>query len=335
MKRGNCSCRVAMFCLVAIHVDGQGRPLPHEPNLHEEPDVARVERSIPFTKEFAGQPIPRYRNGHVVTYDATKSRALVWDSSGKSVMDRQLELPGASRVSITGLAVAPDGSVVAAASVTDASQRGSVIAWMESSGTVRQVVVTSPFVARHLAFALDGSLWALGRVHDNQFDDEADYPVLRRYDSRGRLAQTALPRSSFAAGRIGPTQDSLFAVSKHRLAVVSLTAREWVEVAHSGEVVARWALSVDPSDILTGVGLTDQGDLFASIQRNEYGRLYRYHRDSQTLEQVDTRQVHSAAQGFYLLGSEGDKLVCRIKPAGSLLWIRVDKTRVAEASRVP
>jgi hypothetical protein len=53
-----------------------------------------------------------------------------------------------------------------------------------------------PFAPRRLAFSSDGSLWALGKVHDDKYDDAPNYDMLRQYDSDGILVKTVLPNTA-------------------------------------------------------------------------------------------------------------------------------------------
>lgn len=290
----------------------------------EVPSIARVDHVIAFEKDFSQQPIPRFRNKFVVAYDRGHTRLMVWDATGNAVLERELELPGAAKIGISDIAVSADGTIAVSASAYSASGQGSaVIAWLNPRGELIRVVVTNPSAARRVAFAPDGTLWAFGRTFDANLRDAAQYSLLQRYGSDGRWIKSALPRSSFPTGGSAPYTDCFLTVTGDRIAVVSVSASEWVELSLEGEVLGRWPWKIDPDARFTGVALTPNGTLFASLENEDLGHLHQYERASKSWNIVDTTRTRGAREGFVLLGNDGDALVARTKPPGKLAWIRV------------
>ena len=290
----------------------------------EVPSMARLDHVTAFDKDFSQQPIPRFRNKFVVGYDRGHTRLRMWDAAGNAVLEKELNLPGAAKVAISDIAVSSEGTIAVSASAYSASGQGSaVIAWLNPRGELIRVVVTNPFAARRVAFAPDGTLWAFGRVFDENLRDAAHYSLLQRYDSDGRWIKSALPRSSFPTGGGAPYTNCFLTVTGDRIAVVSVTASEWVELSLEGEVLGRWPWKLDPDVIFTGVALTPNGMLFASLENENLGHLHRYDRASKSWNVVDTTQARGPREGFVVLGNDGDAVVARTKPPGKLAWIRV------------
>jgi hypothetical protein len=287
------------------------------------PPVAQVDHTIAFERDFSKQPIPRFRNKFVVGYDSGHTHLMIWDAKGNDVLNRELALPGAAKVSISDIAISSDGMIAVSASAYSGTGHGSaVIAWLNLRGELIRVVVTNPSAARRLAFAPDGSLWAFGRTFDADLKDVPQYSMLQRYSADGRLIKSVLPRSIFPAGGDAPYTECYLAAAD-RIAVVSVSAAEWIELSLEGEILGRWPWKTGPGIITTGVALTPNGALFATLINGDSGQLHRYDRSSQSWKVVDTAQARGPRQGLVLLGNDGDTLVVRSKPPGSLAWIRV------------
>jgi len=242
----------------------------------EEPSLtARLSRSIPFSEDFSVHPVPRFRGKALGGCDNTRSRIRLWDSRGSQVLDRPLQLPGASKVSITDVAVSSDGNIaVAASTMSSLGQAAGVITWLNSQGDLVRAVVTTPFAVRRVMFARDGTLWALGREHDARFNDVREFDLLRRYDSHGRFFQSALPRSVFPFNRISPSDDALLNIAGESITVLSITSSMWVTLSLDGRITGQGTWSrEDLSKIgwISGMASTPEGGLFVSVEMPQGG----------------------------------------------------------------
>jgi len=190
-------------------------------------------------------------------------------------------------------------------------------------------LTTSPFAAGHVVFAADGTLWALGRVHSANYDDEPEYDCLRHYDTTGKLIGSALPRSSFAPGRIGPASESLLTASADRIGVVSLTSQEYAEISPTtGEVLGHWKVP-NLSRKSTGAALLKGNELYISGQRYVDKRvaaatLSHFNKTTGALEEVDAQKLYGDREKwFYIMGAEENHLVLRMGPSGVMAWVGV------------
>ncbi len=202
---------------------------------------------------------------------------------------------------------------------------------MNPAGDTTRWVITAPFAARRVIFGPDGTLWAFGRVYDNNFNDLPDYATLRHYDAQGKLIGTALPRSAFPAGKFSPSHDCLLAATGDRIGIYSHGAARWAEVSLEGALIGMWEATPLQNVLVTGIGMTSAG-VFASVQNQcppgsstaDCMLLQRFNKVEQSLTPVDTAQIRTADQGIYLMGSDGDRLVARVHPRGSIMWLNVD-----------
>lgn len=284
--------------------------------------VAISVRTVSLAHDFSGQPIPRFANKFFASTDAKRGRVQVWDANSTSVANYALQLPGVASVVISSIAVATDGSVAVATGAFDANGRSApVIAWLTRSGELVRMVTTAPFAPRHIAFAKDDSLWAAGREYDSAREDRPDYNVIRHYDTNGRLAGSALSRSLFSPGKVGPANDSFLTVADTRIAMASVTAGEWVELDQTGRLLGRWPLSMPANSFPTGVALLANGDFIASFETTDLGRLFKYDRGQSKWEIVDSSQLQNRQQGLVVIGADGNSVVGRVKPPATLQWI--------------
>lgn len=294
-----------------------------------------VVRSQALAWDFSGQPIPRYKGGFLVAYDSDHSTMRAFDPSGALVAEAKLALPGAVAARIRDVAVAPNGDFVAAASAQSASGAiSSVIAWVDRGGRLVRAVRTSPFAAARIAFAGDGTLWAAGRVHDEQFKPVPNHDLVRVYDSQGRLVGSLLPSGSFSAGQQHPAAEAFLASGKDRMGLYSAAAAEWVEMSLSGEILGRWRTAALPEGAsLIGVGLTSSGDVYlggfirpSSPSGNENDRppgsvLYRLNKSDGSLSAMDASPLVGARKDALLLAAEGQHLVYYCKSPRRLDWM--------------
>ncbi|NWF82205.1 MAG: hypothetical protein HXY18_00065 [Bryobacteraceae bacterium] len=258
-----------------------------------------------------------------------------FDKAGALVAEAKLALPEATSVRVRDVAVASNGDFVAAASAQNASGAlSSVIAWVDSRGRLIRAVRTSPFAAMRIAFASDGTLWAAGRVHDEEFNSVPNHNLIRVYDPQGRLIKSLLPSGSFAAGRQHPAAEAFLVSGKDRVGFYSAPASEWVEMSLSGELLGRWKTAIpEEGTWLMGVALTSSGDVYlggfnrtSPPSGNENDRppssvLYRLNKSDGSLSRVDALPFVGARKDVLLLAAEGQQLVyCRKSPR-TLDWV--------------
>lgn len=285
--------------------------------------AAVIEQDLVVTRSFSNKPLPRFGDGFLLAYDF--ENATVWssDRTGRVFLNEvKATLPDVTRmqikdvtasangmVAVTGTAFHRDGSLV------------SVIVWINSSGEAVRAVRTTPFAALRITFAKDGTLWAMGRVHDHEFNPVPGHQILRRYDQEGRLIRTLLPEQTFSSPRRHPADGGFLLAAADRIGVYSVAANEWVEVSLEGEILGRWHTPPQPSRdvMITGAALTASGDFYLSMQKDgpiasEVSfPVYRFDKPSGTFQPVTLPSVPGSQNGLLLLGSEGENLILYTK----------------------
>ena len=97
-----------------------------------------------------------------------------------------MTVPESVDTGITDWAVAPSGQIAVAGGVAVADGRNSgFLAFFGTNGEARLRVRTSPFLARRIRFANDGSLWALGWELSADGVERPVYDMLRQYGPDG------------------------------------------------------------------------------------------------------------------------------------------------------
>jgi hypothetical protein len=272
--------------------------------------------------------IPRYENGFLMSYAPTAGDITLFDRTGTRLRTARVRVPEASFERIVGTAVSPKGRLVA--SILAYSNDGKMVdglAWIDSSGNVDKFVRTTPFAVRHLSFAPDETLWALGDVYDTTLTNQAvkAYDVLWKFDSQGKLVQTSLNSSTFQTPDQVASRSQL-AVSGNIVGVLFELGNEWVEVSSSGDILGRWSVPCPPDSSVVRVAMTSSGDVL--IQRQEppstpgsnlsTERTYLFNKRSGVLSPVDVSAT--GAEMPLLMGTDGDRLVWRAMRGGDA-WI--------------
>jgi hypothetical protein len=211
---------------------------------------------------------------------------------------------------VQNIAVDTDGSVA----IAWQSQKSAGIDFRDSSGTLKRTIQTGRYVATHLAFAEDHSVWSLGWQCDADCTraDRRDYMTVRKYSSDGKESGAYLPRSLFPPGLEPGMSDwqrsTSIVVAHDRVGIWAYSGdsgdqTEWVELDLSGVVLGRRRL--DRFNYWPRVALTTDGHLFVQDQdsKTHAHRLYKLDRASSAWQAVD------ASPSGRLEGADGDALV--------------------------
>ena len=211
---------------------------------------------------------------------------------------------------VDGVAIDTDGTIaVAWGSIT-----ASGIDFLDSCGTLTKTVQTGRYIAAHLAFAEDHSLWSFGWQRDAadlERADRQDYLTVRKYLPGGKEAGGYLPRSLFPPG-LEPGGDSwqassTISVTRDRVGLWAWSGRdsdhtEWVELDLNGNLLGRWRL--DPFHVQT-IAFTTDGHVFVESRNPKTPdlSLYALDRESSTWRRVEAPPIGR------LEGADGDALV--------------------------
>jgi hypothetical protein len=202
--------------------------------------VANLER-VNTTKEMIS---PKWQNGYFVSFDVPDGgaapRIYVHDRAGKLIANAVVEIPNAIQTDLSDAAISQEGEIAVGGGARSSDGKASTfIAWLGKNGLVRTLVRTTPYTARRLCFADDGSLWALGFERDVTGMETWDYRALRQYSRDGAMVMSALPRSAFPQVR-GVFANPDFAISGMSPLIYTPRTNEILRVSSAdGSVIER------------------------------------------------------------------------------------------------
>jgi hypothetical protein len=190
----------------------------------------------------------------------------------------------------------------------------------DASGALVRTIPTGRYLATHLAFGEDHSLWTLGyqvKADHPAMRDESAYMIVRKFLPSGQQAGAYLPRSLFPPGLPPGEQtwqaSNCITVAHDRVGLwvnsgPGGTMTEWVELDLDGNLTGRWRL--DPFSHELRVALTSDGRAFvqhlSNVDSNTRALTYRVltlNRSSSSWQPIPT------APSGRLVGAEGETLI--------------------------
>jgi hypothetical protein len=280
--------------------------------------------------------------------NAPPSGLAVFDPSGTLAYQVDIVAPDGSpaRLDRNVAAADTDGTVILAMWYGGYGGNGRVkgggVVVLDRTGKQVRFLDTARFLPNALCFGPDHSIWVGGKqaAEDGDWDQKADYKLVRKYSADGTLLGSFLPRSLFPRG-LSPTESGIMRASHDRIGIVTHpgntpTNPEWVELDFNGNLTGRWKLG--PS--MTGdsetrrmtysigqFSFTADGRLFAATESCPV--------EFQCTEQVvvfdkKTSAWQPAGSGLVdrsrvLFGADGNELVVwdrKTSPGVHLLWIQ-------------
>ena len=267
--------------------------------------------------QYGGMPLPRYGYGITVAFDRSAALVAAYDREGRETMKMPLHLVGADSITIHDAAAGPNQKVAVAAGVSDRQgHAASVIFFCTASGSLSQVVRTSPFVPSHIIFGADGTLWATGRLHDENKDDVPVHDILRQYAADGGLMRTMLSSATFPGYQLHPGMESFLVAGVDRVGIYSRPTDEYVEYSLEGKTLGRWRLPpLDRNLTLQGVAMLPSGKVYFSAIDSFSMRVYLFDRESGTRATVPFAPPDEASgvKPATILGNDSDRLVLYAK----------------------
>lgn len=308
-------CSIVILVVLELHAQELSAPL--------------KKASIPHN--FAGQSVPKLDRGYIVGLDYDTATVYALNDYGQTAMQARVWPTDAVKVILGDISAAPNGTfAVAASAFNDAGAPSAFLAWLDATGRIERLVQLPQAAAIRISFAPDGTLWALVRERDGNFDEVPDYDMLRQYDSNGRLMQTALSRKMFS-NKTYPGKLAHMSVSNDRIGLYLEGPSAWVELSITGELLGSWQLPPPPPGTQFRVNKVVQmsdGQIYMSITTAgrhvpEESGIYRFDKTIQTLRRVGTTSV-PGGKPIFLLGQDGDRLVTTNSYAlPSLSWVTV------------
>ncbi len=268
---------------------------------------------------------PKWEHGFLARFDFPTATVVIVDRGGRVVLRSRLWPDQANQVRIRDVAVSPRGSFAATFSALSVDGApGAFIGFFDASGKPAKLVRTTPAAALRICFLDDGTLWALVRMHDDQFNELPEYDMLRHYSADGVLIGTALPRQTVAAKEFPGEQGSLVA-SHDRVGLYLNGSKTWVDLSYSGQVLGRWQMP-DHNEQYSQVLLSPTNEVFVDSQERRSKtaksifQCYRFDRGSGSLIPLD-RSAISNSGPLFLLGFDGDLLVTSLSMGvPTLVW---------------
>jgi hypothetical protein len=258
--------------------------------------------------ELPGMLIPAFYKGYI--YWAGREPLRIYAPDGRLVYIPE------PRGTVEAIAADTDGAVALAWH----AEAAGYINLHDASGALVRTIATGRYLATHLAFAEDHSLWSLGwqvrYAKPPMMPDTADYMIVRRYLPNGDQAGAYLPRSLFPRG-LEPGMDSWqrsnsITVGHDTIGLwvtsgMDSNKTEWVELDLHGNLTGRWRL--DPFSYEIRVAFASDGHIFVQhANMDAKTRAVTY--SLLTLDRASStwRPIPSAPSGK-LVGAEGETLI--------------------------
>lgn len=252
-------------------------------------------------------------------FAASDSPALaVYDAKGALVRSGIVWFDSTSKASLGDVTVDPTLTVFASGGAFSSSGAlSNFVVKIDSTGHISNTVRTSPFVVRHLCATGDGTVWGIGFDREEVKKGNRSYPMLRQYSLTQGEVRRLVDRESLGVDKLPPDSPYVSLVcNSNTVGALIMPASLWIEVDAKTGQVSRWNWAPVEKEIrLTGLALTEEGDLFATFTQDRMVTgLFR-------LEKVGSGRAHWAGVDqsagdlrsnppiVRLLGSEGNDLV--------------------------
>jgi hypothetical protein len=264
-------------------------------------------------------PYPVWKGNSLVVIENASSRAPIvhcYDGSGQEIQQATLEILGASLINVyNGFARSADGYLAVSGSAYADNNVGTVFLMLISPVGPQVVIRTSPYAARAVTFAPDGTVWTAGEVVNGP-EAKQDYNIIRRFDRNGNLLGGALPRSTLPGGGLHPSSGSYIMASKDRIGWYSRVAGQYIEFSLDGKEIARYPHQISST---AGAALCDDNSVWVGVQaKDNQGRM------SWAISSLDRNNAtwSEVKQSIptHLYGCSGTTLVADTGKVGLISW---------------
>jgi hypothetical protein len=283
--------------------------------------------AVTMPRDFGGQALPKWDHGHLLGFDFLNTTAFSYGRKGDLEFLTPVVIPDAARVMIRDVAASPlGGYAVVGTAVSPAGAAAALLVLLTPDGQINKIIRTSPVALKCIAYAPDGTLWAVAREYDQEFRELASHDMLRHYDASGALLGHAVSRQALSTGAREPAHAPHIAIAADRVGFYADGAGLWTEVSFGGAILGQWRLpsTADYRVRVDSVQFTAEGEvLFDAVytyaDHHKSHGLYQFnHEDSYlNLTQVQTTVVSESP--VRLLGVDGPSLVLS-RRLPELLW---------------
>ena len=277
-----------------------------------------IDREATIQYDLGGVRMTEWSGGALVTFVSNQTPApviLSFDDRGRQLSPLILTIPESETIDLLDAARGSDGMVVACGKVYDHSGRGTgFLAVFGTTGVELTVIRLYPYSPSRIAVTADGSIWTAGPEDANPMAAMDSTPpgsgVVRHFDRAGKMIGAVIARSEFssrfmveygwlraARGRIGwytgPTNGP---------------GSRYYEILSDGTVRKYPVISINKSEVVNGLALTDDGRTYVTTadNRNHTWRFLSIGGPDQTWIQPSLPGQFGRA---FLYGAEGDRLV--------------------------
>jgi len=214
--------------------------------------------------------VPKWSNGAVVdVQNDNSSNPLIWVLDRQGQRNVSFTIADAKSIAIYDWDRGLEGMIALSGSAVDREGRASsFIAWISPDGTISQIVQTSSYRPRGLAFAPDGTIWTYGTelMTGSASVLNPDAGIFRHFDKTGKMLGQFVPqstvRNSVDFGR------GWLRVSADRIAFYAATGK-YVELSLNGAVLMDASLPLpggQSKNLVGGLALAGKGQVFISAQ---------------------------------------------------------------------
>ncbi len=217
-------------------------------------------------------------------------------------------------------AVDCDGIAARAYEIREAQNREGRIDLLDPSGKPTRTIKTGSYVAQHVTFAPDHTIWTVGYKLDYEHLGE-DFNVVHHFARSGEELGQALPWSQIA-GDYNAYTALQTVIGGRRLYVTSdrigfeagLYAghNTWIEVSFAGDLLGKYDLGRFGDASYQPLAMTANGSVYAEIFRED-------HFDGWAVFDRSNGTWHNIAEypKGRIIGSDGDNLVFSTRDGGS------------------
>ena len=217
-----------------------------------------------------------YSNGYLVSWDSPQyTKATIFGPDGRLMYSK----PQREGSLVYNNAWAVDSDGVSAGVYRQRSPWKGRLDILDATGKVKAKLDTESYLAQHVVFAPDHTLWTVGFIAGND-GSKGDFDVLRHYSRSAEELGRALRWSQIAGGHnsytalqpyIGGRQ--LYA-SNDRIGFLSrsddgVSSNTWIEVSFSGELLGIYGLGRPAERIYVPAAMTSDGNVYAMTYRNK------------------------------------------------------------------
>ncbi len=297
--------------------------------------LSRPEKTVVVNWNFAHQGVPKWERGVLLDHGVEDGKIVVIGVDGQVKLQTTVGPPGAQKVRISDVTIAPDGGFVAAIGVAaETGESRAYLAWLDAAGRMQKLQPLENAAAVGVEFARDGTLWALIRKHDADDNEIAGYDMLQHYSADGTTIGSALPRQSFPIDATYPAWFPCLRATKDRVGFLSNGTNEWVEVSpNDGKLLGRWGLQAEwgaRGMRIDSAAMTPEGDVYLNtserdpkgVRKTRFG-VFRLDRSKNDLVPMDVAPIAVEGVQATILGGDGGRLVAT-QGFATLDWVRAE-----------